>query len=496
MEFKHPHPINILENTTKYFYLLLLPLIRGLLSSRGGFYSWLRGAWFDLVILSFILLMAVLRWLTTCYAFDEEGIHINQGLLVRQHAYLPYDRLTMVYLEYPFFFRPFRAVRLKADTDGGYIRGTDFSVTLSRNLAAKLFQRSQHVFLSEENIKKVYHPQWFYVAILSLITSNTLTGVVFASTLISQSGNLLGKEFEDQLVVRLTDLAKILAFGLPPAAALLAYILLGGWLISFFMTIIRHINFNVVRQGKNLEIKTGVITSRSYSIHTERINLIEIRQSFTTKLLGFFTVFIHCAGYGKQKNELSVLIPAADKYEAKRNLNLLLPEIPLIKKRFRPKIRTLSRFLIPPVTIILCVFAVFSLLYLFFPLMRSLTLFIGIMAEVPGVWWLFVKILSFLHTGIGKENGVYTFYYSYAYAFFTTSLPEHKISELQVRQSIFQKMAGCCDVVVFSYSEGKKRFVIPNITEDDVNKIFNLPLYVKTEEKKGNMRYEKAAHRR
>ncbi len=62
---------------------------------------------------------------------------------------------------------------------------------------------------------------------------NTLTGVVFASTLISQSGNLLGKEFEDQLVVKLTDIARVLAFGLPPAAALLAYILLGGWLISF-----------------------------------------------------------------------------------------------------------------------------------------------------------------------------------------------------------------------------------------------------------------------
>lgn len=103
-------------------------------------------------------------------------------------------------------------------------------------------------------MKKVYHPQWFYVAILSLITSNTLTGVLFASTFISQCGNLLGKEFEDLLVTKLTDLVRMLAFGLPPAAAVVGYVLLFGWLISFLMTIVRHIKFNVVRQGNNLEI--------------------------------------------------------------------------------------------------------------------------------------------------------------------------------------------------------------------------------------------------
>ena len=46
MRFKRPHPINI-ENTTKYI-LLLVFLIRGLLFSHGDFYTWLKGAWFDL----------------------------------------------------------------------------------------------------------------------------------------------------------------------------------------------------------------------------------------------------------------------------------------------------------------------------------------------------------------------------------------------------------------------------------------------------------------
>lgn len=483
MKFQRPHPINILENTTKYFYLLLLPLIRGFLSFSGGFTAWLSGAWFDMLILLAILSMAVLRWFCTRYTFDEDGIYIHYSFILIKRCYLPYDRLTMVYAEAPFYFRPFRAVRIKADTDGGTLRSTDFSVTLRKRDAEKLIELSHAAIRSEEGMKKIYHPQWFYVALLSLITSNTLSGVLFAATFISQSGDLLGKEFEDRLVVTLTELTRTLAFGLPPAAALVAYVILGGWLISFLRNIIRHIKFHVVRRSGDLEIRTGIITPRSYFIRTDRINLIEIRQSLITKLLGFFTGFIHCTGYGKQKNELSVLIPAADQHETRRNLGILLPEIPIVKKKYKPNLRVLSRFLIPPCTIILCVFAVFGLLYLFFPELRTLIFFIGLMAELPGVWWLFVKILSFLHTGVGKEKGVYTFYYTYAYAFFTTSVPEHKISQIYCRQSLFQKMAKCGDIVIYAYSEGKKRLVIPNIPTSDIERLFGLSLYGGEEER-------------
>ena len=473
MELRRPHPIHILENTTKYFYLLLLPLIRGFLSFRGGLYRWLSGAWFDLLILFAILMMAVLRWAFTRYTFDRNGICINRSFILNQRSYLPYKRLTTVYIEAPLYFRPFRAVRLKADTDGGYLRRTDFSITLSRKEAVALFERAQTVFRENETIKKSYRPQWFYLAILSLITSNTLSGVVFVATLISQSGDLLGKEFEDRLVVTLTDLAQVLAFGLPPAAALLAYILLGGWLISFLMNTVRHIRFHVLRQGKSMEIRTGIFTTRCYAIHTDRINLVELRQSMITKLLGFFTVFIHCSGYGKQKNELSVLIPAADRYEVHRNLKVLLPEFPIIPKQYRPKARALSRFLIPPITAVFCVLALFGTLYLLFPQFRELIFFVGIMAELPTVWWMLVRLFSFFHTGIGKENGIYTFYYTYAYGFFTASVPEERISQLHCRQTLFQRMSHCCDIVILSYSEGRRRLVVPNIPIAEANELFD-----------------------
>ena len=43
-------------------------------------------------------------------------------------------------------------------------------------------------------------------------------------------------------------------------------------------------------------------------------------------------------------------------------------------------------------------------------------------------------------------------------------------------------MADCCDVIILSYSEGKKRLVVPNMNVHEINKIFNSSIY--TEEEK------------
>ena len=52
--------------------------------------------------------------------------------LITQRCYLPYRKLTMVYTEYPFYFMPIGVMRIRADTDGGFMRSTDFSITISK----------------------------------------------------------------------------------------------------------------------------------------------------------------------------------------------------------------------------------------------------------------------------------------------------------------------------------------------------------------------------
>jgi putative membrane protein len=463
MEYKKAHPVNIVESTSRFYILLLLPILRGLLFSGGNLYIWLKGAWFDILIIAAIILLGYIRWYFNMFRIDEDGLTIFRGIFLIKKEFIQYDRIASVAVEYPFYLKPLRAVRVQVDTDAGRKRRADFSMTMRRRDAEELLEKSKARLITGDQMTKSYSPKLFYIGVLSLISSNSFTGVIFASTLISQSGRLLGKEFEDLIMNNLTRLAEFLALGLPPAAAIIAYLLIGGWLISFIINIVRHKDFTVTRRDSSLLVEAGIITPRKISIDVNQINLVEIHQTLTTKILGFYSVFIHCTGYGKQKNTISVLIPAAEKHEATRNLELLLPEIPFVKKSIKPKLRNLSRFILVPSVLIASVAVAIWLCNRLFPSWGGLILFLGIMLEIPLVWYLLVRIFSFTHTGAGVRDGIFTIHYTKRFLFNRVSIPVEKVSKVVFSQTLFQRTTNCCDVIVYTYSEGTKKHVVQNL---------------------------------
>lgn len=437
MKYTHCHPIHILETTSRFWALLLLPVLRALrtlLFSGVDLRAWLQGAWFDITTLCAILALGFVSWYRYVYCLDATCIRIRKGIFLVKYRTIPYDKLSVLSVERPWYLLPFGAVRISADTDGGLPTSPDFEITIRRRDAAALIDRCRSPFARAGDLKRIYLPKNIYIALLSLIASNSLTGVLFVSTLISGTGRVLGRQFETRIMQQLTDLANFFAFGIPPAAAVLAFTVLGG-----------------------------LITRRQYIIAVRRINLIELRQSLLTKLFGFYSAFIHANGYGKKKDELSVLMPAGESGELSQNLLLLLPEIPVCPPQIRPHIRYLSRFLIPPLAWIGAVTTAWILGMQWFPLWSDVFLYIGLMAEGPCVWYLLVKLVSYFHTGVGVGDDVFTFRYTYGYRIKTVAVPRRRIIKVTIRRSLFQVMSGCCDLVILTYSEGRKRHVVPNL---------------------------------
>lgn len=473
MKFRHSHPINILEHTSKFLVLLVFPIIRALLFTNVGFYAWLKGAWFDLLIIFMIVALGFFAWFKYLYSTTDEGIYIRKGVIIVKNRFIPYKNLSVLSIEKPFFLMPFGAVRVNADTDGGLPTIPDFKITIKKKELDELIEKATTPFINQGEIKRVYLPKNFYIAILSFIVSNTLTGVIFTSTFVSGIGRVLGKEIENQMKGQLTAIVEKLAFGIPPVAATIGFVLLGGWGVSFILNVIRHLRFSVTRQSKNLHIKMGIITQREHFLTVNRINLVELRQTFLTKIFGFYSAFVHCNGYGKKKDELSILMPAGERHDLQQNIKILLPEIPICKPTIKPKKKYLSRFLIPPINCILGVLVLWIGLAIVFPQFHDIIFFIGIMAEILCVWYLFVKVLSYFHTGIGYSDDVYTFCYTYGYKIKTVAVPKQRIVHLTIRQSMFQLMSGSCDLVVLTFSEGKKRHVIPSIKLEEAKKIMD-----------------------
>lgn len=476
IKYRHSHPINIIEHTTKYLILLILPLLRALFVNNTGFYEWLDGAWFDLVIISVMLMLGFLAWYRYVYYIGESGIHVRQGVVLVKKRFIAYQKLSVIAIECPFYFMPIKAVRVNADTDGGMPTSPDFSVTMRRDRLDEFIRLAKSPFVDYTELKKVYLPKGLYIALLSFVTSNSLTGVIFASTFITGSGKVLGEEFERQLMERINEIARFLAVGLPPFAAMLSIIILGGWLLSFLLNLVRHLRFNATRQGDCLDIHSGLLTRREFLITVKRINMVELRQTFFTKLFGYYVALIHSNGYGKRKDELSVLMPSGVKNEIEWNLKLLLPEISLNPKQIRPKLKYLSRFMIPPVSWILGISAAWYLANRLFPFLNEVILFFGIMVMIPAVWYLLVKIVSYFHTGIGESNYAYTFYYTYGYRIKTVAVPKNKIIKVTLRRSLFQVMSGCCDMVILTFSEGMKRHVVPNLNFEEAKKMFDMDI--------------------
>ena len=84
MKKRRSHLINILENTSRFLILLLLPLIRALFATQVGFYEWLSGAWFDLLVLGVIIALGVYGWYSYTYFVSKAGILIQKGIFFRK----------------------------------------------------------------------------------------------------------------------------------------------------------------------------------------------------------------------------------------------------------------------------------------------------------------------------------------------------------------------------------------------------------------------------
>lgn len=473
MIYRHPHPINIFENMSRFLFLLIIPLIRGFFTFGGGLQAWLQGAWLDVMIVAIILFFAVIRWRFTWYAAGETGISVERGILIKQHFFIPFQRVSALTVVADFLYRPFHATKLRADTDAGFFRKSDLQITLPRDEAFHILNVRES-FHSTGTLVKVYQPKWLYIAVLSFLTSNSLTGVIFLSTFISQLGSLLGKEIEDYIYGTLTEIARVLAFGIPPVAAVIAYIIIGGWGIAFIRNLLNNRGFTVTRKESTLYISTGLLTQKRHSILASKINFVDIRQQITTKIFGICTTFIHSNGYGKDKDEYAVFMPASSKRANRRQLALLLPEIRESKVEIRPNMGAIFRYLWEPGLISFLILGFTAIFALYFRGFSRLIAFSGFMLSLPFLWWLVVRILDFCTTGVGFDGNCYTLKYSKGFILHTVIIPVGKAVTISIRQSPIQKFDDACDLILYSYSENGKSHRIKNINRKAVEEYCHL----------------------
>lgn len=455
------HPIKILSLMTKNFWLLLIPLLRGLLSLGGNLYEWFSGAWLDLLVLLVIIGAAWLRWFCTRYSLSSRAISVSTGVLARRQFILPFRAICAASAEKKFFYRPFGAVKVLLDTNAGALRGADLSLTLRQKDYCLLFH-----YLNRHPKRAVsYHPGKLRLVFFSLLFSSTLSGALLLATLVVQSGKLLGRSLQDEILVTVTDLSQRLALGIPPLAIVFSLLLLTGWLFSFLGNLFRHLRFSVRRSGKFIGIRSGMFTLRRHFVNADKINYCDLRQNLLMKLFSVMSVHVNCTGYGKSKNEIPVFVPVTTKISVYSSLMLLLPAFKSEKITVRPLKRSWFRFMWFPVIGLSLLPIAALILHYFLPLLDSFTFFGAIMAGIPLFWLLIVKFIALFTTGVTMGDTHVFLQYCKGFSFHTLIIPREKIAKIIQSQSIFQRYCHCGDLSIFTNNEFTK-----------LHKIYSLPL--------------------
>lgn len=448
-----------------------MPLLRSLpyISTPESLYRWVRGTWIDLTAIMLLLLLPFLAWLGHRYSLDDTKFVIRRGVFLQRTSYIPRQHIATLLIERPFYLRPLGAVRLAIDTDAGIRHKADFRLTVSRRRACDILEQQP---AGSYRPLHAYQPPWRRMALLSLLMSNSLSGVVLLAITFQQAGVLLGEGFQNRLLGELENAAGYVSV-IPRTTALLALLVIAGWCVAAAGNLFRHTPFRAVRCADSLTIRTGYAVRRDYSCTVRSVNYADLRQSLFSRLLRLYAVFINCVGYGKVKNTMAVLIPACGGRRAGRELRRLLPECRYHPVELRPVRFSLLRYCLFPFWGLALLYPIYRVVFFLLPDWQELVYHLTFMAYIPCIWLLLVKVVDRYSAGISCRNGMLTLRYSRRFTLHTLIVPQEKVVSWQLRQTPFQRRSNACDLLLYTYNEYRVSHRVRNLPLAEVQIMMN-----------------------
>lgn len=433
--------------------------------------QWLRGWWLDILVIIVIFSYAFLRWVFITFTIESDCITANTGYFGLLETKLYYDRICTVCASQGALYRPFRAYKVYIDTNSGTSSSSDIILTFKRSDFDKLFKYAKTDV--SEKTRLSYSPKRLNVLAFSLLFSSTLSGVILFSTLIIQASRIVGRELEERFFFTVNEYMKRLAIRLPRYVVVFAMVIILSWLYSFLVNLFRHWSFSVTRRGDKFIIRSGVVSKRAHVISADKINYVDIQQSFLMKIFNICSVHIHCSGYGKGRREIAVLIPITTFSEVESSLKLLMPDTPIPELEMRPRLKNIMRFLWPPIWISFGIPIADFILRTLFPNWHEVIRFCAIMFEIPAVWLIMVKIASAFTTGTGKGGNYLSLCYCKVYQFHNVIVRLDKISKVTYFQTPFQKLKRNCNLKFYTHGESVTCHTVKNFPLDAAESFIN-----------------------
>ena len=450
------HPLRFLSYTTRYFWLLIIPLARSLYSLTfefNAFKVWLRGAWLDLLVLGAILAFAYIRWLSVWFSFDDEKIILRRGVFLTSEDRVYYSNISTISITQNFLYRLLGASTVYIGTNSGKTDRADLTVIMRRGDADRLYLAVKGS--RQKSLNYSILPNKLRLIIFSLFFSSALSGVVIIVALLWETGDILDREVEARLILdTLTEAAQRVSVFVPPVITIISIVIISAWALSFISNLFVFWGFVLTKCSDSVYVKSGVITKNRHILRRDRINYIDLKQSFLSKVFNVSSLHVSCSGYGSRgRDELSVVLPITTRKEINGAIKEVFPEYPKPKIELKTHPRSYMSFYLHPIIFTALPLLAFGVFYYFLPTWYAVAYPAFAIFLFPALWLAICRTLSMFTTGFGFSDGFMTMRYSRIYTFHTVIVPKDRITKVIIRQSPFQRLGGSCTVIVRTTSE-------------------------------------------
>lgn len=469
------HAVRLFSYTTRYFWLLLIPLARSLYSLSfdvNALRVWLRGAWLDLLVLFAIVLFAWIRWLSVWFSFDGEKIVLRRGIYVMTEDTVYYSQITTLSIKQGFLYRLLGASKVYIATNAGVFDKADVEITMKRADADKLYSAVKGS--RQKSLNYSISPNKLRLLLFSLLFSSALSGVLIIIALLIETGEVFDREVEARVLLdTLTEAVNRVALYVPPIISVVIIVLAGAWALSFASNLIMFWGFVLTKCSDSLFVKSGIWTKNLHIILRSKINYIDLKQSFSSKVFNVSSLHVNCSGYGSAgRDELSVVLPITTRKEINGAIKEVFPEYPRPKIELKTNPRSYGGFYFWPIMLAVLPTVGFWLIYHFLPSWYAVAYPAFAITIIPAIWLALCKTLSMFITGVGMSDGYLTMRYSKRFTFHTVVTPKDRVAKVVIRQSPLQRIGGACSVIIYTSSDSKVRHYIYGLRLDRALRFF------------------------
>lgn len=463
LKYKKIHSYSILEYISHFAFLFIIPLIQQLIFFPHSKAEFLGTLGLNIIICIMIIAWCIIETSNFKYLKTPNTLYIKTGIILKKQSQIKFDKIHSFRISKNIGLMIFNALKITIGIPSNSRKKLNLQLIISNKSLLNDFKKD----INDKSIK-TYKSNIWKIMLMSALWSNSTTGLLIMSLFINKVGKILGQEALDRLYSTVDIRLKIIAFGVPPLTATIAYILILGWLVAFIVQLFKCSRLTLINDIETIKIKKGLINIDYQIIEKKYINAIFIKQTLLMKLFRLYSANVSAADINKKKKEKSIIIDASNIDTIKKQISQIITT-PKIKYIINASKKTLKNFLYMPIifsSISLIIIYILTYIRLFKPFINLIIVFIlPILA-----WWIIFRVLAFKNTKlIICDNCIISCGYK-GLSLINTIIPLEKIQNIEIKQNPFQHLSNRCSFHVFFFSQSKERTIIKHL---DIEKVEN-----------------------